>query len=177
MRVRPKYILPITGTLTQGVDPVQTLTADAAAVEGSFKITMDAVETAAIAWNSTAAQIKVIVEAHVSVGSGNCTVTGGPVNTHTSPIVITGANDLSGKPFPTITITSDSTLDATGDAPVTISVAQTVTGVVGSYRGFPKDDTILIKTDGIGLAYYNAGTSHKPTWTALKSGVWGSDAG
>lgn len=165
-------ILTITGTVTDGVNAKQTLTADAAAGIGSFKISYDSVKTSAIAWDATAAGVQAALEAHASIGSGNVSVTGGPVNVHTVPLVVEFIGALAGMPIGALSITDDATLlDGPEGSAVTITpTVDTVTGVVGSLRGMPMD-TMLFKSDGIGIIYYNAGTSNTPTWTAIEQSV------
>lgn len=163
-------ILPMSGTLTQGVNAVQTANADAAAAEGSFMLSFGGVKTAAIAWNATAAAVQAALEAHASIGTGNITVTGGTVDTLNSvDMVITFIGALAGMPNGAITVTDATTLlDGPLGSAVTITItADTVTGVVGTYRGFPLD-TLVMKTDGVGIVYYNAGTSNVPVWTAME---------
>lgn len=169
-------ILTITGTVTDGVNAKQTLTAGSAAAEGSFKISYDSVKTAAIAWDATAAGVQAALEAHASIGSGNVSVTGGPVNVHTVPLVVEFIGALAGMPINALSITDDATLlDGPEGSAVTITpTVDTVTGVVGSLRGMPLD-TMLFKSDGIGIVYYNAGTSNTPNWTAMEEGERKSD--
>jgi hypothetical protein len=165
---REGRVLTFTGTLTQGADSVQTITADKDAVVGSCKFTIDAVETAAIAFDSTLAQIQAILEAHTSFGAGNVSVTGDTLESWSGTgMVVTGIGEKSGTPIGDITITSATTLKATGNAAITPTVTKTATGVIGSYRGLPTD-TVICKTDGIGIAYRNTGTSNKPNWTATE---------
>jgi len=170
MRARPKYVLPITGTLTQGANSIQTLTKSGALTEGHMHITISGEESGPIQYNDTAATAQTVIQAMAAVGSGNMLVTGGPIAS--APFVCTTAGTLEGKATPTITITNPTFNDAR-----TATVTETKAGVVGSYRGFPKDDTILIKTDGIGLGYYNSGTTRTPTWTAMDSTEWGTVPG
>lgn len=161
-------ILTITGTVTDGVNAKQTLTADIDAVEGSFTITFDSVKTAAIAWNATAAGVQAALEAHASIGSGNVSVTGGPVNDHTKPLVVEFIGALAGMPIGALSITDESTLLGAESADVTITpTVDTVTGVVGTARGLPVD-TLIWKSDGVGIMYYNSGTSNVPVWNAME---------
>lgn len=166
------HILAITGAPTDGVNAKQTLTADRAAAEGSFTITYATVATAAIAWDSTAALVQAALEAHASIGAGNVSVTGGPVQTHTSPLVVEFVGALAGMPIGALSITDDATLlDGPVGTQVTITVTtDTVTGVVGSCRGMPMD-LVLIDTNGIGIGYYNTGTSNIPVWTSMEQTV------
>jgi len=162
-------ILTITGTVTDGVNAKQTLTADADAGIGSFTITFDSVKTAAIAWNATAAGVQAALEAHASIGSGNVSVTGGPVNDHTKPLVVEFIGALAGMPIGALSITDDATLlDGPEGSAVTITpTVDTVTGVVGTARGLPVD-TLIWKSDGVGIMYYNSGTSNVPVWNAME---------
>lgn len=162
-------ILTITGTVTDGVNAKQTLTADAAAGVGSFTITYDSIATSAIAWNATAAGVQAALEAHASIGAGNVSVTGGPVNVHTVPLVVEFIGALAGMPIGALSITDDATLlDGPEGSPVTITpTVDTVTGVIGSARGLPVD-TLIWKSDGIGIMYYNSGTSNTPVWNAME---------
>jgi hypothetical protein len=69
------------------VDELQSVKVDATA--GQFKLTFETKQTANIAFNATAAQVREALEALESVGAGNCEVTGGPGNSGgTTPYVV-----------------------------------------------------------------------------------------
>lgn len=161
-------ILTITGTVTDGVNAKQTLTAGSDAAEGSFKIQYDSVKTAAIAFDATADGVQAALEAHASIGAGNVVVTGGPVNDHTEPLVVEFIGALAGMPISALSITDDETLKDSGEVAVTITVTDnTVVGVVGTARGLPVD-TLIWKNDGVGIMYSNSGTSNTPVWNAME---------
>lgn len=161
-------ILAITGTVTDGVNAKQTLTANKDAAEGSFKISYASVKTAAIAWDATAAGVQAALEAHASIGSGNVSVTGGPVNDHTAPLIVEFIGALAGMPIGALSITDAETLLDGASAAVTITpTVDTVTGVVGTARGLPVD-TLIWKNNGVGIMYYNSGTSNVPVWNAME---------
>lgn len=89
-----------------GVTAVFTLTEDSAISAGNYKLIYGGQETANIAFGANAATIQAALEALSTIGAGNVTVTGGPVNT--TPVVITLADDLA------LQDVSDLTSDQTG---------------------------------------------------------------
>jgi hypothetical protein len=64
-----------------GVNELQRLTPSGTISGGSFTLTFNAVATAAIAFNATAADIKAALEAISTIGVDEVVVTGGPINT------------------------------------------------------------------------------------------------
>lgn len=154
-------ILLTTGTVASSVTEVVTLTASDTLVEGTFKLTFGGVETAALAYTATAAQIQAALVAHAQIGAGGVVCTGGPVTDPLTPVVITWAGIHAGKDMGAITVTSAASLNGK-----TIGVS-TSAGVTGTYRGFPGNNPILLKTD-TGIAYYRTGHPNVPQWTAME---------
>lgn len=66
---------------TNGVNELQRLTPTGTISGGTFTLTFNAVATAAIAFNATAADIKAALEAISTIGVDEVVVTGGPINT------------------------------------------------------------------------------------------------
>jgi len=95
------------GTLTTAVDEVQTLDRTGTISGGSFTLTMDGQTTGAIAYDANAATIEAALEALTNIGSGNVTVTGGPVSS--TDVVLTYSGELAGTNVPLISITSSLT--------------------------------------------------------------------
>lgn len=146
------------GAPVDGVDEVQTL--NSTATGGTFKVNFtdprngQARQTAAIAWNASAAVIIAAMHAVTGVPAGSFSATGGPINT--TPVVITHIGEFSGLNVAPMTI--DNTL-ATGG---TVTVAQTTAGVPGTGRGADKG-ALLSDTDTPKL-HMNTGTKEKPVW-------------
>lgn len=141
---------------TNGVDEVVTLADSGTVSGGTLTLTFGGQTTAALDWDSTAAEIEAALEALSTIGAGNVACTGGPLP---ADVVVTFAGDLSGLDVGAITV--DNTL-ITGGGTITVTV--TTAGVKGSYRGAPAG-CLLLTTNGVGFIYSNTGTPEKPTWT------------
>lgn len=70
--------LGLKATGPAGVAEINTVTATGTVTGGTFTLTLNSQTTAALAWNSTAAQVQAALEALSSVLVGNVIVTGGP---------------------------------------------------------------------------------------------------
>lgn len=111
---------------SDGTDEQQTLTKGGTWSGGTYTITvgtgLGAYTTTALAYNANAATIQAALEALASVGTGNVTVSGGPLST--TPVVITFTKQLGNKDVPMVSV--DVTL-VTGTAP-TCTPTQTTAG-------------------------------------------------
>ena len=158
---------------------VQTLSqaSGGPATSGTFKLTFDGQETAALNYNATAAQVRAALEALPNIGTGNVTTSGGALPG--TPIVITFAGALAALPQNLITVTSST---VAGSAAV-YSVARTTTGV--SQGRFGKYDDALsnglnvcrgilqydISTDNFGRVSYGS-TGFDPTAYDTEAPFW-----
>lgn len=102
------------------VNEQQTLTATGPPTSGTFTLTFDGADTAALDFDSTAAEVQAALEALPNIAVGDVIVSGGPVNT--TPIVVTFRGAYAGTDVPLMT--SVDTFDA-GDvgAATTLAVA------------------------------------------------------
>ena len=132
-------------TTTPGVparSEVQRLTATPTPILGTFTLTFGANTTSALQYTSTAAQITTALEALASIGAGNVTCTGGPINSasvtvtfqgglaNTNVATITASSSMTGNP-PTITVTT--TTDG-GPGPNEIQrIAASPTPITGTF--------------------------------------------
>lgn len=105
-----------------GTNDVQTISITGTPTGGSFSVTFGGVTSAAIAYNSTAAQVQAILQAMPSIGTGNMICTGGPFPG--TAVVCTAAGNLAGKKLAVFT-TTDSFTGGTSPAS---SVAHTTSG-------------------------------------------------
>lgn len=80
---------------------IQTLTEGTAITAGTFTLTFRGATTSAIGTPWSAAMVQAALEALPTIGKGNVTVTGGPLDT--TPITITFVNQLGGLNVPQLT--------------------------------------------------------------------------
>jgi len=81
---------------------LQALTPGGTVSGGSFTLTFDSEETAALDFDSTAAEIQTALEGLTTVGAGNVLCTGGPV--HSDPVIVEFVGDLAGLDQPEIVV-------------------------------------------------------------------------
>jgi|SRR6478735_2361465 len=112
-----------------GTNEVQTVTPSGTISGGTYTLTLGTQVTANIAWNATAAQIQAALENLTSVGTGNVTVTGGPLSS--GALVVTFIGVAGGIDQPMLTVQTGA---LTGAAPGA-SVAQTTQGAAGATDG------------------------------------------
>lgn len=84
-----------------GTNEVQRVTSYMTA--GTFTLTHNGNTTSALNWNDTAGTIQAALEALASIGAGNVTCTGGPINTAPVTITFTGALAQTNVGFPITT--------------------------------------------------------------------------
>lgn len=148
----------LTGTAapTNGVNEVQRITPGGTISGGTWQITFETQQTAAIAWNATAAAVQAALEALSNVEPGDVVVTGGPLAS--AAFDITYTRKLGGIDRTQITLQSS----LTGSAP-TITPSTVTAGVRGTYRGAQGGALFVDTTNG--RLYENSGTAHAPVWT------------
>ncbi len=88
------------------VNEVQTLT-PAGVGTGTYSIVYDGEITSALAAGATAATIQAAFEALSSIGTGNCTVAGGPLTTTAVTLTFAGTGTTAGKHHPLVTISNN----------------------------------------------------------------------
>jgi len=148
----------LTGTAspTNGVDEVQRITPGGTISGGTWRITFETVQTAAIAWNATAADTRAALEALSNVEPGDVVVTGGPLASGAFDVTFT--RKLGGIDRTQISLQSS----LTGAAP-TITPSTPTAGVRGTYRG-AQGGALFVDTTA-GRLYENSGTASTPVWT------------
>ena len=116
-------------TTTTGGSPavseIQRISTSPAPTGGTFTLSFGGNTTSAIAYDATAATIDTALEALASIGAGQVTCTGGPINT--APVLVTFGGTLASTNVATITGASSLTGGAGGSA-VTLTVATTTEG-------------------------------------------------
>lgn len=113
-------------TTTQGnpgTNEVQRLSASPVPVAGTFTLTYDGQTTGNLDFDATASEIDAALEALSNIGSGDVTVTGGPINSANVTITFTGALASTN----VVELTASSSL--TGASPTDVTVATTTEGV------------------------------------------------
>lgn len=114
------------GETTTGVNEVQTLTITGTPTGGTFRLTFQGIQTAAIAHNASAATVQAALEALISIGTGNVACTGGALPG--TAVVITFQGSLAAAPQQLVTFDTTANLLTGGTAP-TGAVASTTKGV------------------------------------------------
>lgn len=155
-------ILPIGGAPSAGTDEVQTLTFTGNTA-GTFYLTLEGQETAAITWSSTnatlLANIDAALEALPNVGTGGVTTAAGSLTAGIGTVTctFTGGNRTK-EPLGGVMTRRMGTLDGT------LTIARTTPGVAASFRGAGKG-AVAVNT-ATGALSVNTGTANAPTWTA-----------
>jgi len=103
-----------------GTSDVQTFTATGPPTAGTFTITKDGQTTTPIVFNASAAAIQSALQALTTIGTGNVTCTGGPINT--TPVVATFAAAMANATETLMTVSN------TGLTGGTVAVAHTTVG-------------------------------------------------
>lgn len=111
-----------------GTNEQQTLTPSGTISGGTWTLTFKGATTTALAHNANAATIQAALQALSTVGSGNATVSGGPISSGVATVTFVGL--LGGVDQPLLTLTSS----LTGSTPACV-VAQSVAGVAGATDG------------------------------------------
>ena len=148
------------GIPTNGTNESQRLTVTGTPAGGSLTWTWSGQTTAAIAYNSTAAQFQALAEALSNIDAGEIAASGGPLPG--TPIDYTFQNGLGGLNQAAAT-TADS---LTGGSAPASAITTPTPGVRGTYRG-ASFGTILCDTTN-GLFYEQTSKSPAtPTWSEV----------
>lgn len=112
-----RYLDPaVTPTVQAALDEMQQISITGSPTGGTFTLTFGGQTTSAIAYNASASTVQAALQALSSIGSGNCSVTGGPgpatpyvveftgTLAHASQALITATPSLTGGTSPGITI-------------------------------------------------------------------------
>lgn len=155
-------ILPVGGAPSAGTDEVQTLTF-AGNTAGTFYLTLEGQETAAITWSSTNttlfSNIDAALEALPNVGTGGVVVAVGTMTSGIGTCTATfSGGDRAKQPLGGVMTRRMGTLDGT------LTIARTTPGVSSSFRGAGKG-AVAVNT-AAGTIFVNTGTANAPTWTA-----------
>lgn len=118
-----------------GVDEVQSVTITGAPTGGTFRLTFNGQQTAAIAYNATAADVEAALRLLPGIGDGGVTVSGGPGPATPYAVTFTGALGDANQPQMTASHTfTGGTTPAIAVATTTAGVTQTKT--LGSPEGY-----------------------------------------
>lgn len=123
----PASVSYLKGTILcekKGKNEVVTLTEGTAMTAGTYTLTFGGQTTAALDYDATAAEVQAALEALSSIGTGNVSVTGGPISS--AVMTITFQNDLGYQNVGAVT--SDQT-SLTG----TFAIAVATAGVAATY--------------------------------------------
>lgn len=108
----------------EGTAEVQSIRVDA--TRGTYRLSFDGEDSAAIRFDATAAELRAALEAIDSIDPGDVAVTGGPGDSGgTRPYIVTFGGDYEGEDVPAIVATD---IDTTG----TITVRETTAGAAGA---------------------------------------------
>lgn len=159
-------ILAYAGTPSNGTSEIQTITIGGTPSGGTFKLTFNGYQTAAISWSSTnstlVANIDAALEALPTIGTGGVTTAVGTMTSGVGTITVTFAGNL--QKLAVSLMTSASSL--TGTSP-TLAVTETTAGVTATGRGEGRSTGQLLIDTTDGVLYINTGTSLAPTWTKV----------
>ncbi len=113
--------LPTANSYRNSTVAAQTISATGATA-GAFTVTFDGATSAIINFNATAANVLAALQALPTIGNGNVSVTGGPLNT--APITVSFIGALAGTAVPVLTSTT-----TTAFAGGTLAIANSQAGV------------------------------------------------
>ena len=157
-------MLSLAGAPTSGRNEIQRLTPGGTISAGTYKVTFEGQQTAAIAWDATAALVQAALEDLSNVAVGDVIVSGGP--TQTAFLTIQFTKNLGGIDRTQVSVQSS----LTGTNP-TLSPSTPTAGILGSFRGAQPGCLLQDTTNGI--LYRNTGTSAAPVWTVpAADAVW-----
>lgn len=150
------------GAPVGGTDEVQTLTIGGTPTAGTFKLTFDGFQTAAITWSATNATLLANINAALDLlanGAASAIVaTAGTLTAGIGTILLTFSGaPLAKRAVPTMTAQSS----LTGTSP-TLAIAETTPGVDVTARGAAAGALLIDTTNKI--LYMNNGTTVLPTW-------------
>ncbi|PKN98000.1 MAG: hypothetical protein CVU42_13840 [Chloroflexi bacterium HGW-Chloroflexi-4] len=154
------------GVPVNGTDEVQTITPSAVPASGTFMLQFEGFKTASLAYNVSAAAMQTALNAISSIGTGGVAVSlDGGTGVYT--ITFSGSN-LAKRAQSMISVVNNTVLDS-GEAAVTLTVAEGTAGVSGTALGAGAG-ALLIDTTNKTL-YQNTGTAAAPTWSLIASGI------
>lgn len=154
------------GAPSNGTSEVQTLTIGGTPTAGTFKISFDGFQTAAITWSATnatlLANINTALDGLPNLEAGEVVAAEGSLTAGIGTITLTFGGNRAKKVVNLMVATSS----LTGTAP-TAAITETTPGVNATGRGAAKG-RLLIDTTNAKL-YINTGTGLSPTWTVVGS--------
>lgn len=158
-------VLTNAGAPTAGTNEVQTLTIGGTPTGGTFKLTFDGFQTAAIAWSATNGTLLANINAKLDLLPNGATsaivASDSSLTAGIGDLLLTFSGDpLAKRAVPTMTAQSS----LTGTAP-TLAIAETTPGVDVSFRGAIKGQLLTDTTNGI--LYINTGTAAVGVWTKV----------
>jgi hypothetical protein len=149
------------GAPSAGTNEVQTATLGGTGSGSTFKLKLDGVSTAAIAWSATNATLLANINAALDAAFGASQIVA------TDSTLSSGLGDLlltfSGSNFSKSAVNTMTAEVVTGS--LTVSVAETTAGVNATARGALAGASLTDTTNSV--AYINTGTANAPTWTKI----------
>lgn len=157
------------GAPVNGTNEVQTITPGATPASGTFALEFDGFQTAALAYNVSAAAMQTALNGLANIGAGGVGVT---LADGVYTITFSGAN-LAKRAQNMITVVDNEVLDSGEDA-VELVVAEATAGVTATCLGAAKGALLIDTTNG--ALYQNTGTAAAPTWSKIATGLTVTDA-
>lgn len=155
----PMRLLKTTLTPASGTDAVQTVASTGTPTGGTFRLRFGDQITEDIAYNVSAADFELALEALSNIGGGGVAVTG---STLAGGYTVTFAAHMAGRNVDVFSLADNS---LTGGTSPTVTVTNTTAGVDATFLGqsFPND---VIYSSATNLFYVNGATvgSSAPTW-------------
>ena len=152
------------GSPVNGTDEVQRITIGGSGLGGTFTLTFDGHETAAIAWSATNATLLTNVETALEALPNIDGVSVADVDLASGignfDVTFSGSN-VAKKAQPLLT--SDVT-NMTGTTP-SVGVAEQTAGVDATHRNAAKGALLIDSTNAV--LYINTGDPQSPTWTIV----------
>jgi hypothetical protein len=150
------------GAPVSGTNEVQTLTIGGTPTGGTFKLTFDGWQTAAITWSATNAtllsRINTALDALPNGGTAAIVATDSTLTAGIGDLLLTFSGGvLAKRAVPTMTAQSS----LTGTSP-TLAIAETTPGVNATAIGAAVGALLIDTTNK--LLYMNNGTALNPTW-------------
>jgi len=145
------------GVPVDGTNEVQTITPDAAPAAGTFKLAFDGYQTADLDFDVSAANMQTALNGLDSIGTSGVGVT---LSEGVYTVTFSGAN-VNKRAQNLITVVDSALLDS-GEAAVTLTVAEGTAGVTSTAHGALKGALLIDTTNGV--LYINVGTPAAVDW-------------
>lgn len=152
-------------------DAVQTLMGSTTLTSGTFKLRFQGQTTSAINYNSTAGTIQLALEALSTIGTGNVSCAGGPINTN--PVLVSFVGALGGRDIPDLIEVTESTLNPVPvGATIECTEVQAGGGLFIETQRIAASGTLIAGTFTISVSYSGgAGTTSSLNYTATAAQI------